>query len=142
MGKLKLATFNIEWMLALFGAPKDADWLAHPAIPESFAGGSRGGIRFEPIADVPALCRRIAGCIRAVNPDILVVQEGPPLAEQMTLFVERFLDDAHAVHRSNRNDQSIFALVRRSIAEQVVPWLPQGQQAAELWRNIPYYDCG
>jgi endonuclease/exonuclease/phosphatase family metal-dependent hydrolase len=142
MGKLKLATFNIEWMLPLFGARKDADWLAHPAIPRSFPGGSRGSIRFDPIADVPALCRRIAGTIRSVDPDVLIVQEGPPLAQQMALFVKRFLGDDYAVHRSNRNNQAVFALVRRPLADRVEPWLPQGRQASELWRNIPYYGWG
>lgn len=142
MGAIKLATFNAEWMIALFGLKKDADWLQAPGIPDSFPGGQRGSIRFEAIADVPALCRRIAGTLRAVDADIVVVQEGPPLVEQMAMFVERFLDDAYVVHRSNRADQSVFALVRRSIAAQVRPWLPPQRSAADLWKGIPYYEWG
>lgn len=142
MGQLKIATFNIEWMLALFGAPRDADWLASPAIPDSFAGGKRGTIRFDAIADVPALCRRIAGTIRAVDPDVLMVQEGPPLVEQMQLFVDRFLGGDYVVHRSNRSDQAIHALVRRPLADRIQPWLPPGTTAAQLWRDIPFHPWG
>jgi endonuclease/exonuclease/phosphatase family metal-dependent hydrolase len=142
MGTLKLATFNAEWMIALFGLARDADWLARPVIPDRFAGGQRGSIRFAPIDDVPALCRRLAGTLRAVDADIVIVQEGPPLAEQMALFVERFLDDAYVVQRSNRSDQAIFALVRRALAPQVRPWLPPGRSAADLWKDIPYYEWG
>lgn len=142
MGQLKIATFNIEWMIALFGARKDADWLASPAIPDTFAGGKRGTIRFDPIPDVPALCQRIAGTIRAVNPDVLLVQEGPPLVEQMQLFVDRFLGGDYVVHRSNRSDQAIHALVRKPLADQIQPWLPPGTTAAELWRNIPVQPWG
>jgi len=142
MGSLKIATFNAEWMISLFGLRKDADWLAQPQIPNSFAGGKRGEIVFEAIPDVPALCRRIAGTIQAVNPDLLMVEEGPPLAEQMKMFVGRFLVDAYDVHRSNRNDQSIYALVRKPLSNKIQPWLPDGQTASDLWRNIPYYEWG
>lgn len=142
MGQVKIATFNAEWMLALFGAPRDAAWLADPRIPDSFAGAKRGSIRFAAIPDVPALCRRIAGTIRAIDPDILMVQEGPPLQQQMQLFVDRFLGGDYAVYRSNRNDQAIHALVRRPLAEKVTPWRPPGQSASDLWRNIPYYPWG
>lgn len=142
MGAIKLATFNVEWMIALFGLPRDEAWLAQPQIPDRFAGGRRGGVRFAAIADVPALCRRIAATIRAVDPDVLIVQEGPPLVQQMALFVERFLDDDYVVHRSNRNDQAIHALVRRPLAAQVQPWQPPGRSAAALWRGIPFYEWG
>lgn len=142
MGTIKLATFNIEWMIALFGLAKDADWLAQPAIPRKFSGGSRGNIRFDAIPDVPALCKRIARTIRAVDPDILLVQEGPPLQEQMALFVDRFLGGDYVVHRSNRDNQAIHALVRKPLASKVSPWLPPGATAGELWRQIPYYLWG
>lgn len=142
MASIKLATFNIEWMIALFGLARDADWLANPEIPDSFAGGSRGSIRFDAIPDVPALCERIASTIRAVDPDILLVQEGPPLQEQMVMFVDRFLDGDYVVHRSNRDNQSIHALVRKPLAPKVSPWLPPGSTASGLWRQIPYYLWG
>lgn len=127
MGQLKVATYNIEWMLALFGALPDAQWRATPKIPKRFGGSARGGIRLAPIGDVHALCRRIAEGIRAVDADMLFVQEGPPLAEQMQLFVDSFLDGAYVVHRSNRSNQAVYALVRRSIAGRFRVWHRPGR---------------
>jgi hypothetical protein len=77
-----------------------------------------------------------------VDADVMMVHEGPPLVEQMQLFVDRFLDGAYVVHRSNRSDQAIHALVRKPLADRVQPWLPPGRSAAALWRDIPYYEWG
>lgn len=142
MSSLKLCTYNLEWMTSFFGARKDADWLADRTIPASFPGRTRGGIRLSPIADVDGLCKRIASGIKAVDPDVLFIQEGPPLPEQMELFVATYLDDAYVTHRSNRADQAVFALVRRSLADVIQPWLPNGSTVQKLWRNIPYYPWG
>ncbi len=142
MAQLKLCTHNLEWMTSFFGAKKDADWLANPVIPASFPGKSAGSIKLAPIADVHGLCQRIAGCIQAVDPDVIFVEEGPPLQEQMQLFVKTFLGDEYAVHRSNRADQAIHALVRRNLAQKVKPWLPGASSPQDLWRNIPFYPWG
>jgi len=142
MGQIKVCTYNIEWMTSFFGARRDADWLADQVVPQSFPGKSAGGIRLGPIGDVHGLCQRIAAGIQAVDPDVLFVQEGPPLQEQMELFVKTFLDDEYAVHRSNRTDQAIHALVRRSLAQKVKPWLPAGSTPQKLWRNVPFYPWG
>lgn len=142
MPSLKVCTYNLEWMTALFGAPRDADWLADRSIPAHFPGKNAGGIRLGAIDDVHGLCRRIAAGIEAIDPDVLFVEEGPPLLEQMQLFVETFLDDAYVVHRSNRVDQAIHALVRRGIGDRVQPWLPDGSTTAALWRKVPYYPWG
>jgi hypothetical protein len=142
MGQLKLCTYNLEWMTAFFGAGKDATWLANPVIPASFAGKDAGGIKLAAIADVPGLCQRIAAGIRAIDPDVLFVEEGPPLQEQMALFVATFLNDDYVSYRSNRADQAIHALVRRSLANDIKPWLPVGATPQQLWRNVPYYPWG
>ena len=142
MGRLKVCTYNIEWMTCLFGARKDSDWRANPHIPASFPGKRAGSIRLKAIADVHGLCRRIAAGIRAVDPDVLFVQEGPPLAEQMQLFVRQFLGDDYVVHRSNRADQAVHALVRRSLAGDIAPWVPDGATPQQLWRGVPYYPWG
>ena len=73
---------------------------------------------------------------------MLFVQEGPPLAQQMALFVATYLGDRYVTHRSNRVDQAIYALVRRNLADVVQPWLPKGSTVEKLWRNIPYYPPG
>lgn len=142
MPSLKVCTYNLEWMTALFGARRDADWLADRSIPAHFPGKNAGGIRLGAIDDVHGLCGRIAAGIEAIDPDVLFVEEGPPLVEQMQLFVETFLDDGYVVHRSNRVDQAIHALVRRDIGDRVQPWLPEGSSAVALWRKVPYYPWG
>jgi hypothetical protein len=142
MGQLKVCTFNIEWMLSIFGAKTDSAWLADPKIPTTFAGATRGGIKLSRIADLPDLCRRIGNVIEAIDPDVLFVEEGPPLPEQMRLFVKTFLDDAYVVHRSNRADQAVHALVRRSLDSSIEPWLPAGATPQSLWRKVPYYPWG
>jgi hypothetical protein len=92
--ELKLMTFNVEWMISLLVQDK-ARLLA------SFPGKSLGPIRLAPIADVPALARRIAGVIEAVDPDVLAVREGPPLESRVDRFVADFLDDASTTFSSN-----------------------------------------
>ena len=142
MAQLKVCTFNAEWMLSFFGAKTDTAWLADAKIPTAFAGVTRGGIKLSPIADVPDLCRRIARVVQTIDPDVLFVEEGPPLPEQMRLFVKMFLADAYVVHRSNRADQSIHALVRRNLDTSIQRWLPAGATPQTLWRNVPYYPWG
>jgi hypothetical protein len=142
MGQLKVCTYNLEWMTSFFGAGKDADWLANPKIPASFAGKSAGGINLAPIADVHDLGQRIAAGIQAIDPDVLFIEEGPPLQEQMELFVSNFLGNAYVSHRSNRADQAIHALVRKGLATSIWPWLPPGETPQTLWRNLPYYPWG
>lgn len=115
MSELKIATFNTEWMISIFGGLWN-DWQP-PTIPDAFPGKNFGGIYLDPIDDVPALCRRIAGVIRDTGAQIIGIEEGPPLQAQMEVFVQRFLDDEYAVHHSNVKSQSICALVRRDIAD-------------------------
>lgn len=113
MPTVRVATWNIEWMVGLFnGRWKDWDG----TIPARFAGRTLGDIRLDPIEDVPALAARIAGVIRRLRPDVLAVQEGPPLAAQMEHFVARFLDDDYVVVGSNSTWQSAYILVRRALA--------------------------
>jgi hypothetical protein len=70
------------------------------------------------------------------------VEEGPPLQEQMALFVAAHLDDQYVSYRSNRADQAIHALVRKGIANDVKPWLPVDGTPQKLWRNVPFYPWG
>lgn len=144
MSQLKVCTYNLEWMTSFFGARADAAWLANRVIPHSFPGKTigSGSIRLSPVADIHGLCERIASGIRAIDPDVLFVEEGPPLQEQMELFVKTFLSDEYTVYRSNRTDQAVHGLVRKSLAGRVKPWLPIGKTPQSLWRNVPYYPWG
>ncbi len=139
MPKVKIATFNVEWMVSVFGG----DWKKWDGtIPDSFPGKSLGGIKLDPIADVPALCERIAGVIKAVDPQIIGIQEGPPLKEQMEFFADEYLDGDYVVHSSNPNWQGIHALVHKSVAKKVTSFAHDGPETALLRSQIPFYPWG
>ncbi len=140
MPRVKIATFNIEWLAAVFGG-KWASW-DPPIIPASFPGATLGDIALEPIADVHALCRRVAGVISGLDAQIIGLQEAPPLRAQMELFVAQFLGGEYVVHHSNARWQSISALVHRSIADRVTAWQPDLPGPGAAWSNIPYYPWG
>jgi endonuclease/exonuclease/phosphatase family metal-dependent hydrolase len=139
VAQLKVATFNIEWMAGLFNG-RWTDW--DGTMPATFAGRTLGSIRLEKIEDVPALCKRIAGVIKAVKPHILCLQEGPPLKAQMERFVKDFLDDAYVVHTSNAKWQTLHALVRKSIADKVTAFAPSGAETLALRSAIRFYPWG
>lgn len=140
MSEIKLATFNVEWMVSLFGGLWKK-WQS-PYMPASFPRTSIGDINLEPISDVPALCERIAGVIRDMDAQIIGIQEGPPLTEQMEVFVTRFLDNQYAVYRSNAKWQSIYALVHRSVSDFVTAFAPKDNEVESLRLKNPYYPWG
>ncbi|QYO63099.1 endonuclease/exonuclease/phosphatase family protein [Leptolyngbya sp. 7M] len=139
MPELKIATWNIEWMLSLFGGTWN-DW--DGTMPQTFPGRSIGGIKLAKIEDVPALCSRIAGVIRAVDPKILMVQEGPPRKDQMELFVKEYLNNDFVVHSSNPKSQTLHALVHRSIANKVTSFAHDGAETLGLRSGINFYPWG
>lgn len=98
-GALRMAQFNIEWMSDWFAPEGTAFVAANPA---------------KEIADVDALCRKVAQVIRASLPDVLSVEEGPATKEQMELFVTRYLDGQYLVYGGLENlQQQLYLLVRR-----------------------------
>jgi endonuclease/exonuclease/phosphatase family metal-dependent hydrolase len=135
MQELKVATFNAEWMIAIFGG----EWKKWDGtIPQKFKGKSLGDIKLPPIADVPGLCRRIAGMIGEINPDVMGIVEGPPRKDQMELFVQQYLGEGYGVYESNERNQSIFLLVRKSLANKVTQ-VPHDSDNLELLNTNFYY---
>lgn len=135
MQQFKVTTFNAEWMLSIFGSA----WKKWDGkIPVSFKGGRSGGAWLAKIDDVPGLCNRISGLIKKVNPDILGILEGPPLKEQMELFVKQYLDNEYAVYQSNVRAQSIFMLVRKTIPAQITH-IPHTSDELVLLRKRFYF---
>lgn len=139
MASVKIATFNIEWMFSIF----NGDWTEWDGtIRDSFPGKSFGPIRLEPIDDIPELCRRLAGTIQQIDAQIIGIQEGPPLKEQMELFVQQFLGNEYEVFLSNSRTQTIHALVHKSIAGQVSARDPGAVDVKALWNDIPFQPWG
>lgn len=135
----KIATWNVEWMISLFGGRWN-DW--DGTIPASFAGGFLGSIELAAISDVPSLAARIAAVIQAVGPDFLCIQEGPPREEQMQLFVDDFLGGGYHVFGSNRRSQRLYLLVKngREGMVEVQDWDEDVFKAR--WNDQPFYPWG
>lgn len=86
-GEMKIANWNIEWMNDLFLTSEDERACIRVQVDHE-----------EPdrcLTEVDALCRKIAGVIRAMDPDILVVEEGPSRLEEMALFIATYLDGGY-----------------------------------------------
>ncbi len=139
MPSIKIATFNVEWMVSIF----NGDWKQWDGtIRNSFAGKKLGGIKLDKIGDVPALCNRIAGVIREIDAKIIGIQEGPPLNAQMQFFVDEYLDGDYEVHSSNPNWQGIHALVHKSVASKVTAFEYKDDEVKRLRTQIPFYPWG
>ena len=132
MSTLKIASFNIEWMVNLFRPNEAAFW---PAESKSTGLGRKPN-------NVPLVCERIAGTIRAVDPDILGIQEGPPLQEQLALFVRNYLDDAYDVYSMPDGRQSNHALVRKSLPLKITQVPSSHAIYRHLERKVEYYTWG
>lgn len=141
MPQIKIATFNTEWMILLFGG-QWSKWKS-PEMPTSHAGGRVGYNPSTPkINDCDALAKRLALVIRNLNAHIIGLQEAPPLKEQVEVFVQRYLDNEYVVYHSNSDWQSVSSLVHKSVADQVSAWTPALPNLGDMWKNIPYYPWG
>ncbi len=138
---VKIASFNVEWMVSLFGGLW-TDWTPETGIPNTFAGRQLGPISLEPIQNVTELCERIAATIRQMEAQIVGLQEGPPLKSQMEFFVNEFLDNEYVVFTSNPRWQTIHALVHESVADQVAAEDPDSDEVKALWKDIGFYPWG
>jgi hypothetical protein len=80
---MRIASWNIEWM---------NNW---------FVGYNQVAFRSDHhssgITDVDDLCRRVAGVIKSLDPDVLAVEEGPSDINEMRLFVDRYLADQSGI---------------------------------------------
>lgn len=139
MSEIKIATFNIEWMYSIF----NGDWnYWDGTIHNSFPGKNFGPIHLEKIEDIPELCRRIADTITQIDAKIIGVQEGPPLQDQMELFVHDYLDDDYKVLSSNSRMQTIYALVHRSIEDKFTAQNAYSDEVKAHWNDIPFQPWG
>jgi endonuclease/exonuclease/phosphatase family metal-dependent hydrolase len=81
MPTVRICSFNIEWM---------NDWFTPGTGPASFRPTfTRDGHA----NDTHQTATRAAEVIRAVDPDILAIQEAPSRPEEMALFIQTYLSD-------------------------------------------------
>jgi hypothetical protein len=121
--EIKLATFNVEWMVHLF----------EPNRPELLTGPNKhaAGAGAKP-QHPQGVANRIAAVIKAVDADILGICEGPPLKSQMQEFVAQKLDDDYRVYSMEDGPQSVHALVHKRVNH--------GVTITQLSRNDKVYD--
>jgi endonuclease/exonuclease/phosphatase family metal-dependent hydrolase len=81
---MKIVSWNIEWMNNWFVGYDQV------AFREEYDPRGRPQ---DAIADVDALCRRVAQVIDDLAPDVLCVQEGPSDPREMELFTSTYLVD-------------------------------------------------
>ena len=83
--EIKIATFNVEWMVNLF-KPNKPDLLTKQ-------NKKTAGLGAKP-KNPQAVADKIAAVIKSVDADVLGICEGPPLKSQMQSFVKQKLGNA------------------------------------------------
>jgi hypothetical protein len=78
---MKIVNWNIEWM---------NNWFVGYGQVEFRQNHLSSGIN-----NVADLCRRVASVIKALNPDVLTLEEGPSDIREMALFTGTYLVDDH-----------------------------------------------
>lgn len=98
---MKIANWNVEWMNRWFlPDTEEPVWRASDQIPG--------------VTDIDDLAGRVANVIRAVDADVLTIQEGPSRRAEMQLFVDDYLDGGYdLIGPSGKGQQRLFALVRQ-----------------------------
>ena len=104
--QIKVATFNVEWMVNLFRHNKPELATRRNADARGFGGKPK---------DPHVVSDRIAAVIRGVDADILGICEGPPLKSQMQTFVREKLGDAYHVYSMEDGRQSVHMLVHKRL---------------------------
>ena len=102
MSKLKIASYNVEWMTKLFNGTK-AEFYVGPSL--------KGGLGAKP-KDCQKVARKIANVIEGLDAHIVGILEGPPRKKQMVLFVNDYLNNRYQVYSMENGSQSVHALVR------------------------------
>ncbi|MFQ5801614.1 MAG: endonuclease/exonuclease/phosphatase family protein [Candidatus Methylomirabilales bacterium] len=132
MPRIKIASFNVEWMVNLFKRGQAAFW------PDK---SKSRGLGRKP-KNVPVVCGRIAGVIKDMKADIIGIEEGPPQKQQMQLFVKDHLDDEYEVYSMPDGSQSNHALVRKGLNLHIKQMPGSHPIYKHLSRKVEYYTWG
>ena len=129
MTKLRIASFNTEWMTNLF--VKDE--------AKIYSGESKkGGLGAKP-KNCPGVCKRIAGVVKDVDCHIVGIVEGPPCKTQLELFVKGYLDNRYKVYSAESGSQSNHILVRDDCPVAVTQVPETDEIYRHLSRKVEYY---
>jgi endonuclease/exonuclease/phosphatase family metal-dependent hydrolase len=126
--EIKIATFNVEWMVNLFknGKPELATKQNKKAP----------GLGAKP-KDPQGVADRIAAVMKDLDADIIGICEGPPLKAQMQHFVEEKLGNDYIVYSMEDGSQSVHALVHKRLTRGVtITQLPRTDKVFERLRKV------
>ena len=129
--EIKIATFNVEWMVNLFknGTP------ARLTKPSKTTPGSGAKPK-----DPQGVATRIAAVIREVDADNTGICEGPPLKSQMETFVKEKLGGDYDGYSMEDGPQSVHALVHKRLNANVTVFqLPRRDKVFERLRTVRTY---
>ena len=134
--EIKIATFNVEWMVNLF-KPGKPNLLVRAATGKKTNPGGRP-------KDPQGVADRIAAVIKAVDADVLGICEGPPLKAQLQRFVKDKLGDDYTVYSMPDGVQSVHALVHKRLNGAIkITQLPESDKVYErLSRARAFYKFG
>jgi hypothetical protein len=134
-GEIKMATFNVEWMVNLFKNGKP-ELLTAPSKTTPGLGGKP--------KNPQGVAQKIADVITDLDADIVGVCEGPPLKAQMQTFVKDKLADGYDVYTMEDGPQSVHALVNKRLGGVLkVSQLPARDAVFQRLRNVRlYYNFG
>jgi hypothetical protein len=120
MNNLRIATFNVEWMVNLFDKGK-------PTL-RTKPGKGMGRFPINPAG----VAKRIAGVIEDLDAHIIGIQEGTRLLEQMQFFSDRFLGGRYTASGIGTGSQNIYTLVRDDCPVKAEPY----QATHEYYRRL------
>jgi len=97
---MKIASWNIEWMNRWFTSDQEtAAW--------------RESSQISGVTDIADLAQRVAGVITGMDPDVLMIQEGPSRYAEMKLFVDDYLGGDYTIlGPSGNGQQKLYALIK------------------------------
>jgi endonuclease/exonuclease/phosphatase family metal-dependent hydrolase len=128
---IKVATFNVEWMVNLFKNGK----------PELARTQNRNapGLGAKP-KDPQGVADKVAGVIREVDADVVGICEGPPLKSQMETFVREKLGNDFKVFSMEDGSQSVHTLVHKRLNGGIeIDQLPRSDKVFERLRTVRNY---
>lgn len=128
---IKIATFNVEWMVNLFknGRP-ELSTTQNKKAP---------GLGAKP-KDPQGVANRIAGVIEGVDADILGICEGPPYKAQMRTFVKEKLGNDYRVFSMEDGPQSVHVLVHKRLDGGIsIQQVPDTDKVFERLRTVRHY---
>lgn len=121
MATFKLTTWNIAWMNKWFETDRAV---------------------YKPEAWVKEVMGRASEVIKALDSDIIGIQEGPKLKKQMTKFCRDYLDSAYDIYHVRSGAQNNYALVRKGFEVEVKQYSENHNIYKYLAKGSQYYTWG